>query len=169
MQELLMAGTMRNMGGDGGKKSTWSMSKMQRNMKCHEVICRVLDGDGTYEAVGGGMMCFSAGGAQGPLVRDIQICRCGDRSGREWNLQINSDVELVSDGGAPADAKALFEKALTEVRGTDIMPFKCVRDECRRPCKNRKCARCKNVVYCSAECQKKHWKEGHKKVCKPAS
>ena len=30
-----------------------------------------------------------------------------------------------------------------------------------------KCARCKNRVYCSKECQKYHWK-WHKAVCKPA-
>lgn len=29
------------------------------------------------------------------------------------------------------------------------------------------CARCHSVSYCSAECQKKHWKESHKKACGP--
>lgn len=28
------------------------------------------------------------------------------------------------------------------------------------------CAKCKVMKYCSKECQKKHWKEGHKKVCR---
>jgi tetratricopeptide (TPR) repeat protein len=28
------------------------------------------------------------------------------------------------------------------------------------------CARCHLVYYCSAECQGKHWKQGHKAVCK---
>jgi hypothetical protein len=27
------------------------------------------------------------------------------------------------------------------------------------------CARCKNACYCSKECQKAHWKAGHKKEC----
>jgi hypothetical protein len=31
--------------------------------------------------------------------------------------------------------------------------------------KMKKCSRCKSVFYHDAECQKKHWKEGHKKVC----
>jgi len=29
----------------------------------------------------------------------------------------------------------------------------------------RKCARCKVARYCSKECQKAHWKSGHKSVC----
>jgi len=31
------------------------------------------------------------------------------------------------------------------------------------------CGRCKMVQYCSADCQKLHWKNGHKKVCLPSN
>ena len=31
--------------------------------------------------------------------------------------------------------------------------------------KFRACSRCNVTRYCSKECQKKHWKEGHKKEC----
>lgn len=40
-------------------------------------------------------------------------------------------------------------------------------------CKNvqkgteKRCARCKNVVYCNRECQEKHWKEHRKECVKP--
>jgi len=30
-----------------------------------------------------------------------------------------------------------------------------------------KCRRCGLAAYCSRECQKKHWKSGHKQVCRP--
>jgi hypothetical protein len=30
-----------------------------------------------------------------------------------------------------------------------------------------KCSRCKRALYCSAECQKVHWKAAHKAMCKP--
>ncbi|CAM6051440.1 unnamed protein product [Sphagnum compactum] len=39
-------------------------------------------------------------------------------------------------------------------------------------CKNptsRRCSRCKAVRYCSLECQRQHWREGHKKECKAPS
>ena len=31
--------------------------------------------------------------------------------------------------------------------------------------KFRTCSRCDVTRYCSKDCQKKHWKEGHKKEC----
>ncbi|CAA7408154.1 unnamed protein product [Spirodela intermedia] len=30
----------------------------------------------------------------------------------------------------------------------------------------KKCSRCKSVRYCSQECQSKHWKGGHNRICK---
>lgn len=33
----------------------------------------------------------------------------------------------------------------------------------------KKCARCLKVAYCSPACQKQHWRDGHKKECKPPS
>ena len=29
----------------------------------------------------------------------------------------------------------------------------------------KRCIQCKLVVYCGRDCQKAHWKAGHKKVC----
>mmetsp|Transcript_41825 Transcript_41825/g.53893 ORF Transcript_41825/g.53893 Transcript_41825/m.53893 type:complete len:121 (-) Transcript_41825:319-681(-) len=31
------------------------------------------------------------------------------------------------------------------------------------------CSRCRLVFYCSKECQTKHWKSGHKKLCIPVN
>ena len=42
--------------------------------------------------------------------------------------------------------------------------IKCQKAECERPGTLR-CSRCKNVNYCSKECQTSDWKE-HKKQCK---
>jgi len=41
---------------------------------------------------------------------------------------------------------------------------------CNKPpenCKFMKCSTCLVVSYCSAKCQKSHWKGGHKEVCVP--
>lgn len=32
--------------------------------------------------------------------------------------------------------------------------------------KLRRCERCRTVAYCNRTCQKRHWHQGHKKVCK---
>ena len=31
----------------------------------------------------------------------------------------------------------------------------------------KKCGRCGKAYYCSKNCQKKHWKSGHKRNCQP--
>ncbi|CAM9586666.1 unnamed protein product [Scytosiphon promiscuus] len=33
-------------------------------------------------------------------------------------------------------------------------------------CKFKVCSRCQSAMYCSAECQKAHWREGHKAECR---
>ena len=38
---------------------------------------------------------------------------------------------------------------------------------CGQPSQDlQRCSRCKGVSYCSRDCQKQHWKVGHKKECK---
>ena len=32
--------------------------------------------------------------------------------------------------------------------------------------KHKVCSNCKSVYYCSQECQRVHWKNGHKEQCK---
>jgi hypothetical protein len=49
--------------------------------------------------------------------------------------------------------------------GDDGLPLECANEGCGGPGVLR-CARCKSVKYCSAACQKVHWKHGgHKQAC----
>ena len=43
----------------------------------------------------------------------------------------------------------------------------CGNPDCPKPGTDM-CSRCKSVFYCSRDCQRSHWKAGHKKVCKKA-
>merc|ERR1719473_645505 len=64
-------------------------------------------------------------------------------------------------------------KLLSEEMGMPMLgerlKMKC--ENCDKPeSENRefkKCARCRKVLYCSKKCQKKHWKQKHKSVCRP--
>ena len=149
-------------GGGGGGKSTWSSTKADRCFAADKAITEALDNDdGCFVVSGGGMPCFMAGGAEGPLVRDIQIFHKTTQV--EWNIQVSSNVEIVSKGECPPAAIAIVEAALEKLRATDIMPHAC--KKCKKPCKALKCSRCQKATYCSRECQKADWKR-HKADCK---
>jgi hypothetical protein len=38
---------------------------------------------------------------------------------------------------------------------------------CEKGLRLKPCSRCRNVVYCGNECQRAHWKGGHKESCIP--
>ena len=154
---------LRRIEESGSKTQSWSRSKIRRVFAANNAIGDAFDGT-SWWACGGGMMSCAAL-AEGPLVRDVQFRLRADDS-CEWSVKINSDMELVADVGCPRKAKAIILGVLDAMKNSDIMPKKC--SFCAAPCKNRKCARCKKAVYCSAACQKSAWKT-HKAECKPAS
>ncbi len=78
-----------------------------------------------------------------------EIYDCEDIHKFEWILEDNSQDHLV-----------IIEHLTNRVH--DLM-FTC--SFCNKPCKQLKCAGCKKVCYCDAECQKKHWPI-HKIICK---
>jgi hypothetical protein len=55
-----------------------------------------------------------------------------------------------------------FEQRL----GDPLLPCKTC-GKCALGCKMHRCGKCKQIRYCSVDCQKKHWKRGHKAECKP--
>jgi hypothetical protein len=46
------------------------------------------------------------------------------------------------------------------------MPKVC--EACGQVGADKRCSRCMGSVYCSIECQRKHWKAGHKHKCAKA-
>ena len=47
----------------------------------------------------------------------------------------------------------------------NVSTLKCSFSSCQKSFKLR-CSSCKSVGYCSTDCQKKDWLQGHKTVCK---
>lgn len=79
-----------------------------------------------------------------------QIYDCEDDHKFSW----------IQSGESTKDHLVIVEHFSNKVH--DLM-FTCA--YCDKPCMQRKCARCKKVCYCNAECQKKHWSI-HKLNCK---
>ena len=65
---------------------------------------------------------------------------------------------VVLDPGADALLRMATERRLKEL-GT----YKC--SACSKFDARVKCSRCKVCYYCDSNCQRIHWKGGHKKVC----
>ena len=66
---------------------------------------------------------------------------------------------IYHKGIFPARSLSVY---ITMPSGFGVKPGCCVR--CDKPAFNQQCSICKNVLYCSTECQKKHWKK-HKVSC----
>jgi hypothetical protein len=67
-----------------------------------------------------------------------------------------------------AEAVATLEKkkaAILKIQAkqASIVPTPCL--VCGEEAKSV-CSRCESAWYCGEDCQKKHWKSGHKKECK---
>jgi ankyrin repeat protein len=116
-----------------------------------------------------------------PLLLAVQ----GDHAGVVQQLLDAVVVQQCEDGVGPSAATTAAANAIGSIHdlGTVFGPevsklpaVKAVLKE-RRLCsccksqlsnvkKYYKCSQCKLVYYCGPECQKQHWRNGHKEVCK---
>lgn len=92
-------------------------------------------------------------------------------------------VEHCSTCGMDSSAEAKTKHAERQARMQSEMAQSChakcsnpkckVVHECEKhhvtPLHLKKCSRCLKVAYCSVDCQKEHWRNGHKAVCTSAA
>ncbi|KAI8977514.1 hypothetical protein BDF20DRAFT_875305 [Mycotypha africana] len=71
---------------------------------------------------------------------------------------------------SPADQEKLIRQLAKEGDASNNVYRTCGNITCdkkeERPGSFKRCGRCQKVCYCSRECQKEHWKSGHKLLCK---
>lgn len=70
---------------------------------------------------------------------------------------------------APADKEKLIRQLAKEAAPERIRHRQCGNMFCSKAEEKegefKKCGQCQRVAYCSKECQKTHWRSGHKAVC----
>lgn len=75
------------------------------------------------------------------------------------------NFERLSD----AEKQKLIQQLAKEALPENVRHKQCSNTYCTKTEENKgdfkKCGRCQRVSYCSRECQKEHWKAGHKVVC----
>ena len=111
----------------------------------------------------------------------------------QWQAQVsqgetsdfiaNIRAALAADGGAALAALraagAAYDAEVARLLATlppgptepDVSQRRCSSASCNAPEKHagqfKTCGRCRSAWYCSAACQRAHWKAAHKRECKP--
>ena len=89
---------------------------------------------------------------------------------RQWRSSgmQNQEVSPFTLAATFPDARQLF--SLANIKLAADKPPTCFAPGCERPAPKSFCERCRRAWYCSAACQKEHWKRGgHKEECSAAS
>jgi hypothetical protein len=111
---------------------------------------------------------------QGQVLVDMQgrLVRGGTGSNRAGNQQQaqggRGSRELLSGEEVAAVLGALQHVVIPGQPGCSNPRCCCLEGASEAEMKTQVCAGCRGVRYCSAACQKVHWRAGHKEVCKAA-
>jgi hypothetical protein len=93
------------------------------------------------------------------------LVQCDNGLGPSAAMSARIDrIQVMQEGGivfGPEVSKLPEVKVALKERNCSC----CKTRLCRSAKKYYKCSRCKLVCYCGAECQKWHWRNGHKEVC----
>jgi tetratricopeptide (TPR) repeat protein len=101
------------------------------------------------------------------MARSGESAAAARRQWRSSGVQ-NREVSPFTLAATFPDARQLF--SLANIKLAADKPPTCFAAGCERPAPKSSCERCRRAWYCSAACQKEHWKHGgHKEECSAAS
>lgn len=96
----------------------------------------------------------AAGGSiQGSQARD-EATAAGSAAAADHSAPANEEAGTSAGAGATAAARMVSTRRCAQCGGQTAAGFKL-----------KKCALCLQVRYCSADCQRAHWRAGHKEAC----
>ncbi len=105
------------------------------------------------------------------LDRQLKHAHIQYEKGLSASKKAGSCVKALAEVLIPkeVDSRGLFiSKTSTIVSGGDASASASACAHCNRTNELRTCSACKQVSYCSTECQKADWRSGHKAACKKA-
>lgn len=86
----------------------------------------------------------------------------------EWNSRVDEYIASAAATGDGRSRRAIARAAKVDSHGASLYAtcpaMGCSKEE-DKPASFKVCSRCRAVRYCSAECQKAHWKAEHKQQC----
>ena len=101
------------------------------------------------------------------MARSGESAAAARRQWRSSGVQ-NQKISPFTLAATFPDAQQLF--SLANIKLAADKPPTCFAPGCERPAPKSSCERCRRAWYCSAACQKEHWKRGgHKEECSAAS
>jgi hypothetical protein len=100
----------------------------------------------------------------------LQMLESPDKVKKELlkkNPQMYRDIEKSVNQKVADDFGVSVEEVQNNGNGGKMTLQRCANCKTEEPGLGefKRCIQCKTVVYCGRDCQKKHWKAGHKKVC----
>jgi TPR repeat protein len=108
-------------------------------------------------------MLYMTGQGVGPDFKEAD--RWFRKAAAQGDAGAQNMSELISQSDLAAILVGLASKGVIPSDATSASQCSFCSRGCESGLKLKPCSRCKVVFYCGEECQRKHWKEGHKAVC----
>ena len=153
-----------------GETKQFCMNYLRNGSKCRATF--VENGAGLK---GGGSKCeFSVYCSEACLTADTEKDK--QMSYGQFDMRLMSMMRELQEDNPNVQVHVMNSPTATTsaATATDARAARkaervCGNPNCDEPAPQHMCSQCKQVFYCSKDCQKEHWKKGHRQACVPAA